>query len=150
MKQFIAVLAVLSLLSACSKDNRPQSEIDQEIITEYLTNNNITATKTDSGLWYNIISQGNGPTPSLSSRVTVRYKGYLTNGTVFDETGSQSVSFFLSQVILGWQEGIPYIQEGGNIHLYIPSGLGYGSRSVGNIPANSVLIFEVQLLDVQG
>ena len=68
---------------------------------------------------------------------------------MFDRTSGTPVSFFLSQVIKGWQEGIPLIKKGGKATLLIPSSLGYGSHSAGSIPANSVTIFEVELVDVQ-
>jgi FKBP-type peptidyl-prolyl cis-trans isomerase FkpA len=83
------------------------------------------------------------------STVTVAYKGYLTDGTVFDESDSNGITFSLRNVIQGWQEGIPLFKEGGSGMLLIPSALGYGSSSQGQIPANSVLIFEITLIDVQ-
>ena len=70
----------------------------------------------------------------------------LTDGTVFDQSTSAGISF-LTNVILGWQEGIPMFSEGGTGKLLIPSPLGYGNRAVGNIPENSVLIFDVELID---
>jgi FKBP-type peptidyl-prolyl cis-trans isomerase FkpA len=86
--------------------------------------------------------------PNINSLVTVAYKGTLTDGTIFDQSSSSGATFPLSNVIQGWQEGIPLFSEGGSGILLIPSALGYGSQPVGNIPENSVLIFEVTLLNI--
>jgi len=133
------------VLASCAKD---QFDIDQDIIAEYVADNNLDAEKTDSGLWYVINDPGTGTRPTLQDEVTVYYKGYLTNGNIFDQTGLQPVSFPLANVIQGWQEGIPLFMEGGNGILIIPSNLGYGSRNAGSIPPNSVLVFDVELVRV--
>ena len=78
----------------------------------------------------------------------VKYKGYLTNGTCFDSTKTSLPTFTLGQLIVGWQKGIPLIKAGGAIRLFIPPSMGYGSNTVGPIPANSNLIFEIKLVDV--
>ncbi len=124
------------------------SQLDEDIILQYISDNNLNAEPTGSGLYYVISSTGNGEFPNINSFVTVAYKGTLTNGTIFDQSSSSGVTFPLSNVIQGWQEGIPLFSEGGSGILLIPSALGYGSQSVGNIPENSVLIFEVTLLNV--
>mgnify|MGYP006246716607 FL=1 len=84
----------------------------------------------------------------MNSSVTVVYVGKLTDGTIFDQSNLLGATFPLANVIQGWQEGIPLFREGGSGMLLIPSSLGYGSQSVGNIPANSVLIFEISLIHV--
>ena len=124
------------------------SQLDEDIILHYISDNNLNAEPTGSGLYYVINSTGNGEFPNINSLVTVAYKGTLTNGTIFDQSSSSGATFPLSNVIQGWQEGIPLFSEGGSGILLIPSALGYGSQSVGNIPENSVLIFEVTLLNV--
>jgi FKBP-type peptidyl-prolyl cis-trans isomerase len=87
--------------------------------------------------------------PDLNSVVKVYYTGKLVDGTVFDERQSpeQPLPFPLVNLIDGWQEGIPYIGKGGKEKLLVPSHLGYGSRTQGSIPANSVLIFDIELVD---
>ena len=124
------------------------TQLDEDIILQYISDNNLNAEPTGSGLYYVINSTGNGEFPNINSLVTVAYKGTLTDGTTFDQSSSNGVTFPLSNVIQGWQEGIPLFSEGGSGILLIPSALGYGSQSVGNIPENSVLIFEVTLLNV--
>lgn len=145
MQRILLLVMVVLGLNACKKD---QFDIDQEIIASYVADNNLAAEKTTSGLWYVIEDPGSGDSPTLLDEVSVHYKGYLTDGTIFDQTGSQPAQFPLANVIQGWQEGIPLFKEGGKGLLLIPSSLGYGNRSVGDIPANSVLIFEVELIEV--
>lgn len=105
---------------------------------------------TESGLAYKIIEQGAGAAPKLTDTVEVHYKGTLISGEEFDSSykREEPAKFPLGQVIKGWSEGITYVNEGGKIELYIPSELAYGPRQAGSIPANSTLIFEVELLKV--
>ncbi|MBK8478734.1 MAG: FKBP-type peptidyl-prolyl cis-trans isomerase [Opitutaceae bacterium] len=109
-----------------------------------------TVTKTASGLRYRILAAGTDPKPAATSTVKALYTGKLTDGTVFDSTdknGGQPLEFSLGGVIKGWTEGLQLIGKGGKIHLWVPSDLGYGARSMGEIPANSVLEFDVELVD---
>ena len=166
MKFFlISTLSFSILLSSCLKGDTsnmcnyspcnviaPTSEI--QAVQNYLTSNNITATQHCSGMLYSIDVTGSGKTADVCSGVSVKYKGQLTNGTVFDEH-STPVTFNLSDLITGWKNGIPLIKPGGRIHLYIPPSLGYGNQVVydsnGNqiVPANSILVFEIDLVSVQ-
>lgn len=149
-KKYLAILFAFALILGCKKKNYiDQSAEDENIITQYIADNKLDAKPTGSGLYYVMTFTGSGAQPSSSSNVTVKYKGYLTNGTVFDQTNNGGATFSLGSVILGWQEGIPLFKKGGRGMLLIPSALGYGSRANGNIPANSVLIFDIELLDVK-
>ena len=147
MKRYVFLLFLAVTLGwSCNKED--QAETDRNRIIQYLTDNNLTAIEDDTGLFYIIEVPGSAEKPVLSDLVTVGYKGYLTNNTVFDQTGAnQPASFFLDQVIVGWQIGIPKFGRGGSGILLIPSRLGYGDRRIGSIPANSVLIFEVDLIN---
>jgi FKBP-type peptidyl-prolyl cis-trans isomerase FkpA len=101
-----------------------------------------------SGLYYVDEETGTGENPDPTSTVRVAYKGYFTNGEVFDESSSAGITFGLNQVIQGGRVGIPFFKEGGRGKLIIPSGLAYGSRPRSDIPANSVLIFDIELIEV--
>jgi FKBP-type peptidyl-prolyl cis-trans isomerase FkpA len=114
----------------------------------YITANNITATLHPDGFFYKIITQGSGATPTLTSTVTVKYTGTLTNGNIFDQN-TTGTSFVLSSLILGWRKGLPLIQKGGSILLYLPPSLGYGCSAIGSIPPGSNLIFSIELVNVQ-
>lgn len=108
-------------------------------------------TTTESGLQYEVVTEGDGPQPVETSTVTVFYEGTLIDGTVFDssyDTGD-SITFALNGVIPGWTEGLQLMPLGSTYMFYIPSGLGYGPRDSGSIPGNSVLIFKVELLGIK-
>ena len=97
---------------------------------------------------------GTGAEAKAGDTVTVQYVGMLTNGTVFDASrnhGSTGFTFVLGagQVIKGWDQGVAGMKVGGKRELVIPASLGYGAQSVGSIPANSTLVFEVELTDVK-
>ena len=98
------------------------------------------------------IKVGNGAQPTFGSTVTVHYVGTLTNGKVFDSSRDRNQPFSFrigtSEVIKGWDVGLSTMKVGGKRKLEIPPEMGYGSRAVGSIPANSTLIFEVELLNV--
>ena len=143
-----SIFTLLLILISCNKDNEEQAATDDEIIKDYIEANNLDAEPTGSGLYVVINEEGSGFNPTQNSTVSVFYKGYFTDGEVFDQTGSEPLTFSLNQVIEGWQEGIPYFKPGGSGILLIPSALGYGSERVGDIPANSVLIFDIELVTV--
>ncbi len=105
--------------------------------------------KQDSGLYYEILQEGSGAYPSLESWVLVHYTGQLTNGKVFDSSvqRGEPIRFDLNGVIPGFQEGLQLINKGGKIRLYIPADLAYGNIDQPGIPAGSLLIFDVELLD---
>jgi len=111
--------------------------------------------KTDSGLMYIIQEEGSGQYPNVGDVVNVHYNGYLVDGTKFDSSYDRGTvfSFVLGQgrVIQGWDEGVALLKVGSKAKFIIPPDLGYGSRVVGNglIPANSILIFEVELIEIQ-
>ncbi|MBE7170379.1 MAG: FKBP-type peptidyl-prolyl cis-trans isomerase [Williamsia sp.] len=157
-KIVIGFICIASLFfSACLKNNRsgcdydacslvaPDSEVQQ--VQAYVTANNITAVKHCSGLYYQIQAEGSGAETTPCSTVTINYKGYLTNGAVFDQT-TAPVSFSLIDLIQGWKKGLPLIKKGGKIKLIIPPSLAYGSTPRTGIPANSVLVFDIELLGV--
>ena len=106
--------------------------------------------QTASGLKYVIAKEGNGKSPKATDVVTVHYVGTLTDGTKFDSSidRGQSIDFPLNRVIPGWTEGLQLMKEGGEAVFYIPSNLAYGPQELPGIPANSPLIFWVQLIRV--
>lgn len=105
---------------------------------------------TPSGLQYKVITSGTGKKPTATDRVTVNYRGTLLDGTEFDSSykRNEPTTFGVNQVIKGWTEALQLMPVGSKWELYIPQELGYGSRSAGNIPPYSTLIFEVELLEI--
>lgn len=108
---------------------------------------------TASGLQYEVLTEGTGPMPTAADTVAVHYEGKLLDGTVFDSSiaRGQPAVFPLSSVIPGWTEGVQLMKTGSKYRFTIPPALGYGARGAGGvIPPNAVLVFEIELLGVQG
>jgi len=156
---FGGILAIIVIMSACNKDNEqacpytdpnitvPAAEITA--LETYLASKNITnAIKDPRGFYYSISTPGTGPTAELCSSISINYAGKLTNEVIFDQTSGTPRTFTLGELIAGWIKGIPLIKEGGRILLYLPPTMGYGSQPVGIIPANSILIFDIDLIRV--
>jgi FKBP-type peptidyl-prolyl cis-trans isomerase len=104
-----------------------------------------------SGLRYEIVKQGDGPTPKEADTVKVHYTGTLIDGTVFDSSvqRGEPAEFGLGEVIPGWTEGIQKVRKGGKIKLYVPPHLAYGDDGRPGIPPGSTLVFDVDLLEVK-
>jgi FKBP-type peptidyl-prolyl cis-trans isomerase FkpA len=149
MKKYLYLFTLVLVFISCSDktDTSFEPETEQDII-QYIEDNNLNATRSNSGLYYVINNEGSGVRPTSTSNVTVDYKGYFLDGVVFDESNSNGISFGLNEVIQGWTEGITYFREGGNGILLVPYNLGYGESGRGSIPGGSVLIFDIRLLSV--
>jgi len=152
-RKIITITLLLVVAAACSKttDVADYSATDKKIIEDYLAANNLTAQSTASGLYYIIEKPGGSYHATINSQVSALYKGYLINGTVFDQSTlsyNNPATFALTSVIAGWQEGIPLVGVGGKIKLLVPSAMGYGSVAKTTIPANSVLIFDIEIVDI--
>lgn len=152
MKKYYTVILFLSMIFifSCKKKNNcpevttkaPQIEIDN--LKNYLNANSIQVNEDSRGFFYVVTDSTFGSKPTACDNITVAYKGTLLNGTIFDQ--STSATFSLSNLIIGWQEAIPLIGIGGSIRIYLPPSLAYGNKASGSIPANSNLIFDIDLL----
>lgn len=155
MKKIVFVLGVLPLLMAgtsCIKDNGCQDRTIQSEVAAmdaFAIANGINGTTHTSGIVYDNYVVGTGDSPTLTSTVSVRYTGKLLNGTVFDSQVGSPVTFQVGGTIAGFQLGLQLMKEGGKQRLIIPSVLAYGCRGSGPIPSNSILYFDVELVDVQ-
>ncbi|MEC8523155.1 MAG: FKBP-type peptidyl-prolyl cis-trans isomerase [Pseudomonadota bacterium] len=109
-------------------------------------------TQTASGLQYEVLTEGEGDAhPVATDTVLVHYHGTLLNGSVFDSSvkRGEPISFPLNRVIPGWTEGVQLMTKGAKYKFFIPARLAYGNQRVGSIPGGSLLVFEVELLDIQ-
>lgn len=152
---FLLTFMLLVILSACKNDEW----VDWKITNDQWLTKFVEAHKKDSnfyttssGLSYQIINKGweGHRHPNISDYVVVQYKGSIINGSVFEKVGGgdSTATIRLGSTVPGWQEGLPKIHNGGRIKLYIPSALGYGTNSSNpSIPPNSVLIFDITLVD---
>lgn len=171
MNKFFSILSVLAisllLFAGCLKDQtqEPQpctydscafkaSASEIAAVQAYIDSAGVTGTTQHcSGLFYKLENPGTGLTPEACSAVNAKYKGMLTNGNVFDSS-LVGADLALDQVIRGWRNGLPLVKEGGRILLYVPPALGWGAAAQYNrngvvvIPANSITVFEVDLVKV--
>lgn len=155
MKKYaLALLIGASIFGGCRQtDNCTASTVtvtapaaEVTALKQYIDANDIAATADSRGFYYSIQSPGTGTKPTICSTVSVNYAGTLTNGAHVDS--NNNISLAMANLIVGWQEGIPLIASGGSITLYLPPSLGYGANATGSIPANSILIFKIDLLQV--
>ena len=142
----------LEVFNAKRKEAEQEEAAKQELIEAKLAEIASGATKTDSGLQYIIIKEGNGKRPEAGQNVAVHYSGFLLDGTKFDSSYDRGEPIVFpigaGRVIPGWDEGISLLKVGGKAKLIIPPNLGYGDRAIGPIPANSTLIFDVELVEL--
>lgn len=148
----VCMLVVLATVSSCKKD-RPepydpykQLEIDEELIMDYIADS-IPAERHETGVYFVVLEPGSGETPEDQDVITVNYTGRILNGAKFETKDNADMR--LGELINGWRIGLPLIKEGGRIRLIIPSGYGFGPYRSGSIPPNSILDFEIELLDVK-
>ena len=150
MKSILICFFLILISTSCMKDQActaaaPATE--ESKIQDFFIANSMAATKHSSGIYFEIMAPGFGIAPTSGSEITVGYVGKFLNGTIFDQ--NSRIKNHLNNFIEGWKLGIPLIKKGGTIRLVIPSAYAYGCTSYGNIPANSVLYFEINLIDVQ-
>lgn len=144
-----AICAAVFAFSSCSKLDSAEDNLEKG--KEYLEQN---AKKqgvhvTQSGLQYEVLNPGTGKSPKSTDRVRCNYEGRLIDGTVFDgTTKGNPATFALNSLIKGWTEGLQLMQEGATYRFTIPYYLGYGVNGYGPIPPYSVLIFDIELIEV--
>jgi FKBP-type peptidyl-prolyl cis-trans isomerase len=133
------------------KEILESKKVEGDTFIESYLNMHDDEIKTESGLVYRVLKEGYGKVPTLEDKVVVHYIGRLIDGTVFDSSidRGEPSTFRIAGVIQGWQEALTLMPVGSKWELVIPSILGYGERSTGNIPGMSTLIFEVELLGIE-
>ena len=134
------------------KEPATQPEKDQNALVGYAIDKNLDVKRTASGMYYVILIEGNGPSPTATSKIKAHYEGKLLDGTVFDSSYKRGkpLAFKLNQVIRGWQEALQLLQPGGKGIFLIPSRIAYGVDGFGpEIPPHTPLIFTVELLEIK-
>lgn len=151
---FFSAISVLIGFASCSLDGygpddsvQAQFELDLSLIDSYLETNDIVAEiDEDSEIRYVVELEGDGDYPLLTNRIKVKYTGRLLDDTIFDS--SDNYDEILGELIPAWKIMLPKMKVGGKMVFYAPSYYCYGNYQLTNIPANSPLIFEVELLDI--
>jgi FKBP-type peptidyl-prolyl cis-trans isomerase len=147
----IALIFVLTSQTSCNKAEPcnltvsyvpDRNTAQNAAMVAFCNARNINFTTDTSGILYQIITPGSTKRPNLCETISMTYTGTLLNGTQFD---AGTISYPLSQLILGWQIAVPKIGKGGRIKVVIPSSLAYGAQANGGIPANSPLYFDIVL-----
>ena len=152
-KQVAAQQQALKTMLGTSKVAE-QMKKDDALLQDYIKKNGLTMQKTPMGVYYQVLKPGAGEAPKTGQVVSVNYNGTLLSGKLFDSSDKQGhpIDFplGLGQVIPGWDEGLAMLKPGSKAILLIPSPLAYGAQGAGaDIPANSPLRFEVELVGVQ-
>lgn len=147
-----AVAKRLQAQAAKKHDQEAQANLEegQAFLRDNAKNEGVKTT--ESGLQYQVMTEGEGENPTAQDKVTVNYKGTLIDGTVFDSSydRGEPVTFPLSNVIKGWTEGVQLMKPGAKYKFFIPAELAYGERGAGGrIGPNEALVFEVELLEVE-
>jgi FKBP-type peptidyl-prolyl cis-trans isomerase len=143
-----AMAVALLMSSACKTGSEPAGTATEAAKPASPATGTVTL---PSGLQYDVLTPGSGRTPGATDSVTVHYRGTLTDGTEFDSSygRGEPATFPVNRVIRGWTEALQLMKEGDKWRLTIPPQLAYGERGVpGRIPANSTLVFEVELIRV--
>jgi FKBP-type peptidyl-prolyl cis-trans isomerase FklB len=150
MTQEEALQVINEFMQAKSaKEHGANAEVGQEFLAENKTKEGIV--ELESGLQYEVITDGDGAKPGAADQVTTHYHGSLLNGTVFDSSveRGEPASFGVNQVIAGWTEALQLMNTGSKWRLFIPPNLAYGDRGAGQaIGPHATLIFEVELLSI--
>ena len=138
-----------SSVNDCVTDFGNPTDAEVANVQTYLASKGIVASEDTAGFFYRISFEGTGTDfPVLTDSVTVKYKGSLTDGTIFDSTATgETRKFPLNRLITGWQIGLPFVKKNGIIDLYLPPSHAYGCRGQYPVPANAITIFHIELID---
>lgn len=145
---FTVVFLGVFLLTGCTTYSEEQKEEFDGRIEKYLKKKGIKCQRSESGLYYKILEEGEGNLIILKDKVKFKYKGWLLSGKVFDEQLEEPVEFFVEELIGAWKEIMLKLRPGGKAYLVAPPQLGYGEHDLDDIPPNSILVFELEVVEV--
>lgn len=147
----IGFLLVTALFMSSCGESYSDAELTQfdEQIQKLIEQKQWTCDRSESGLYYQILEEGDGAFIPIDARVLVTYKGSLTSGKTFDETFDEPVSLYAKTLIEGWREALLFLNIGSKVRLIIPPNLGYKNQELPDIPKNSILIFEIKIHGIE-
>lgn len=148
-----AALLVLGTAAACASGGLRVDDLPQVAFAPSLAVDLAASTRSPSGFYYRDLTVGSGAEVRRGRSVTVRYEGWLPNGSPVEQPGAEPATATFrvgaGEVIRGWDRGVEGMREGGRRQLILPPGMGYGPRAYGSVPPNSVLVFVVEAVTVK-
>ncbi len=148
MRALLSILLFTPLLFSCKTYSDEDIRSFDREIQAYVEKNKLDCQRSSSGLYYQIIEEGEGKSILFTNVVSFTYKGYFLNGDVFDEQ-KEPVEFEVRQLIGAWKEIMLNLKPDGKAFLIAPPQLGYGDRELDDIPANSILVYEIEVHGVK-
>lgn len=144
------LITALCSLSACKTYSDRDKEGFDKQIQKFIAKSDVKYEKSESGLYYSIEKEGEGEYIKFTDEVSFLYVGKLLDGQVFDgRNRHKPATFAVSKLIEGWKEAFMYLKKGGKAKIIIPPYLGYGDHDLADIPKNSCLYFEMEIVDVK-
>ena len=148
MKHFLFLFIALLFVGCKTYSEEDKSKFDQKI-KKYIAKSKTKFQRSESGLYYHIENLGEGEFIKFNDEVSFTYTGKFLSGKTFDGMHKRTpITFEVSKLIEGWKEAFLYLKKGGKATLIIPPTLGYGDNNLPDIPPNSILVFEVEVIDV--
>lgn len=148
MRNLLFFIVGLLLIGCKTYSDEEKQAFDQQI-RDYLKQENIDCERSDSGLYFKILEPGEGDLIQFKDLVSFKYKGTLLDGTVIDEQLEEPVEFQVNELIGAWKEIMLQLRKGGKAFLVAPPQIGYGDHKLNDIPQNSILVFEMEVVDVK-
>lgn len=148
MRTFSLFLLLILCCTSCATYSEDEKDVFDQKIETYIKKKGLKLERTSSGLYYKIEYEGEGRKIQFKDRVTFKYKGSLLNGKVVDEQ-SEPIEFQVEELIAAWQETMLMLRPGGKAYIIAPPQLGYGQHDLEDIPQNSILIFEMEVVEVK-
>lgn len=151
MNKALFFIGLISLLvTSCKTYSEEEVQSFDKTIQKFVMKSGLNYEKSESGLYYLIEKEGEGEFIKFTDEVSFRYTGKLLSGKTFDGRYKRTpITFEVSKLIEGWKEGMMYLKKGGKAKLIVPPTLGYGDNQLPEIPANSILYFEIEVVDVR-
>lgn len=148
--KWFAYTGLVVLLSGCGSLYSEEELTDFDIqIKRTIQENNWHMERSESGLYLQILEEGQGEPIPIDARILVTYKGTLLNGQSFDQTGAEPVSLYTRTLIDGWREALLTMELGSTARVIIPPHLGYKTQDLPKIPKNSILVFEMKVHGIE-
>lgn len=147
--RYLLILLLGLFVVSCSTYSENELKSFDTRIEKYIDSTGVEMTRAENGLYYNIIDQGVDENIRITDRVTFYYTGEFINGEVFQTIPEDSpLTFHVRELIVGWQDALTLVGNGGEIEVIIPPHLGYGTKNTELVPPNTILKYRLKVVDV--